>query len=439
MAGLFPKLHSLPFSTADLSKSEIALLTQVLSLPTAPNGTLTRRQISSASSSLIAALPKRFRTHMPFEYTVVKFLSKRTSSIPPATVAPLCSIHSPLRTQLIHSIFTCLALEVGIRLNTLTSYMYLYPEHEAFVHSLRELHALWLAPEVYTRTFLEAVPSKWSYETSRCEGCILARVGGDAEMVCKLKVALSSRLRSNRREPLLVRWVDGWLDWLNEGKPFLQGAERKVRIEEEAKTIRKARKMAQRAKSGTTPSDHPKKSRDPFADDKRVKGPKQDQEIEAQRAKRGKTLSDHPQESQNPFDDDKRVEDSKQDQQVEPPDELPEPNGADFENSIIDHYAALMSTCHLPTQADGSRWQFAGTRRPEDEGHVHPAFRNRSTAPNRRGSTRNLTKGAATQAEEYRNLLATRERTQTRSRRTSVRDRATNMTTRTSWGNMYKD
>ncbi|KAI9721242.1 MAG: hypothetical protein M1812_002403 [Candelaria pacifica] len=405
MAGLFSS-QKIPFSIADLSKSDISLLTQILSLPPSANkGTLTRRQTTQASSTLVSSLPKHLRAPIPYQHRIVTFISKHVPSMPPSTLAPLCPTHSTMNTQLIHSIFTCLALEVGIRLNTLTVHMHLYPEQETFIHSLRELHSLWLAPEVYKRTFLESPPAKWSYETSRCEACMLARIGGDADMICKLKVALVSRLRSNHREPLLVRWVDGWLDWVNEGGSFLQGAERKVKIEEEAKTFRNVRRTAQRAKKGKIPKVKSEKNKNPFDDDKQLKSGKGKNPFDDD--KHDKDPKIKSEKNKNPFEDDKHNKEPIQDQEIEAPDEIPEPTGADFEHSIIDHYAALMSTTHLPIQADGSRWQFSGARRPEDEGHVHPAFRNRPETPSRRESTRTVTRGASPRHEAPRRQEST--------------------------------
>ncbi len=282
---------------------------------------------------------------------------------------------------------------------------------------------------------------------------MLARVGGDVDMVCKLKAALTSRQRGHRKKPLLVRWVDGWLEWLNENQPFLQVAERKVKIDEETSAIREARKIAQKAKKGKKPKDFQEKNRNPFGDENRIESPKPrshheksrepfeyDRRIESAKPKNhhetrrnphddGKRIKspespepkNHHGKSRDPYDDGKRIKSPDPEEELEAPDEIPEPTGRDFENSIIDHYGALMSTTHLPTHADGSRWQFSCAPRPEDEGHVHLAFRNRPEASDRRDSTKRAAGGAGTQAKEYQALLPDRERTQTLNRRGSTR------------------
>jgi hypothetical protein len=124
---------------------------------------------------------------------------------------------------------------------------------------VRELHTLWLSPADYRKTILQAPPpptgKKWPFQREGCEACILARVGGDAEVLLDLRTVMLSRTktaelhgRRNVKIPTLLRFVETWLEGLGVGGEVLEENWR------EAQALKRLRKeiWQQRAMEGYT-------------------------------------------------------------------------------------------------------------------------------------------------------------------------------------------
>ncbi|KAI9876779.1 MAG: hypothetical protein M1830_005724 [Pleopsidium flavum] len=223
--------HPIPFSLSDLSQANIDLLTQILSQ------TPTDKNHRKALSTLIKTLPHHLRAPVPHQSKIVNRLSL---SINVPACAPLCSLHSPLNAQLIRTIFTAVATEVGIRLNTLASSTCLHPEQKALVQNLRKLQALWLAAETYSKTPSAHPDPSWPYQIDACEACMLARIGASIPTITALRTVILSRKRKYRPEPRLLRWVDGWIGWTGEAESL------RVISEDDGAKLKKARRAARR-------------------------------------------------------------------------------------------------------------------------------------------------------------------------------------------------
>ncbi len=267
--------HPIPFSLSDLSQPDIDLLTQILSQ--IPNGKDHRK----ALSTLIKTLPHHLRAPILLQSKIVHLLPQ---SVKAPACAPLCSLHRPLNAQLIRTIFTAVAIEVGIRLNTLASSTCLNPEQEGLVQSLRRLQALWLAPETYHKTFSAHPDPSWPYQTDACEACMLSRIGASIPTIIALRTVILSRKRKHRPEPRLLRWVEGWIGWTGEAESL------RVMSEDDGLELNKARRAARHVAG---------------------RGMRRERNQNVQNAAAGDS-------------------------------------GDDFEHEIIDHYAALASSTYLP-------------------------------------------------------------------------------------------
>ena len=230
---------------SDLSSSDVTKLTKILQLlPHEDPITYSNRTLSLTSS-----LPIHLRRPNRLSRLL---LPSHTSS------TALCPLHSKLHAPVTHGIFTLLALEVGIRLNSLIQYSQLLTATQtAHTTRLRALHALWLSPSTYAKSFLgaPATSSQWTYQPSGCEACILSRVSGSLPTLLDLRSALLSRTtrRFVRRygEPALLSWIDGWLRHLRHalGVPRAEFEAQLDANDEEAKALKEVRKaIAKRRK-----------------------------------------------------------------------------------------------------------------------------------------------------------------------------------------------
>lgn len=313
----------------------------------------------------------------------------------PLIQARLCLLHRPLSASLIHEIFTLVSLEVGHHSNSLVQRnTWLSPAQHIALQQLRELHSLWLPERTYEQTFLAAPNPAWPYQKSGCEGCLLTRIGSDLQIVARLRALLLSRRRTAKPKhghPRLLAFVDGWLVGLagggERGREMMQGSEMEG---EELKIVRKKiwqdRRERRRMAEGKTQA---VENVDVAAQGGKEKGIKEEEEVMEQEAYQ-----------------------------------------SDFENEIIDHYAALRSTLRQSSteassaqlasltsrttgQARSPRTEISGMSHPTRSRHVQASSRysrNQSSEsatyePPRRGKAWRGQASAGKQAEEYRNLL----------------------------------
>lgn len=129
-----------------------------------------------------------------------------------------CGWHKGLNRCVTDVILHHIQIEVGIRLNSLISHSELLTEEQIDrVSRLRDLHALWLEPETFEKTFL--IPSHsipWSYQASKCDACILSCIAGNMQTLLDLRCIVKSRATSKHvakhGNPRLQVWVDAWMD-----------------------------------------------------------------------------------------------------------------------------------------------------------------------------------------------------------------------------------
>ena len=297
-------------SLSNISSIEISTLTHILQLLPNEDNDAYRTRVAEATTTLPSHLKRPNRLSL-------LFLSG------PAASQPLCAIHRPLNHILIHSIFTLVAIEAGLRLNSLVANNHrLSPSQWDLISRVRSLHALWLNPVTYRKTFLEPAPQDPTrrYQEDECEGCILARIGGSLHDLAGLRTILLSRTRTKKPlksgPPRLLILIDSWIvNRVNYGEegPLVWILEEVLvqsdRVAADLKVLRKAIWKERRDKSRKA----------------RFNAPTPD--IQA-----SSTANVAPSFSSNAL------------TVVEEDDE-----NNDFENEIIDHYAALMSTPYLPS------------------------------------------------------------------------------------------
>lgn len=308
------RMHA--FTIRDLTQKDIELLTLVL------HRYRTDEESVKKVQDLIASLPPQLRRS-----GFLNLISNRTSRLP--AVAPACSLHRPLNGQVIRSIFNLVALEVGVRINHLvaSSDKFSYVQR-ASLESLRELHSMWLEPNVYSNTFLQLPSPQWSYQEDKCEACILARIGGDVNILISLRAVMLSRTRTKkrRRRPRITRWLEEWIKHHED----LKGTMFK-NSDEDGKAFKNAWKAAYKSRIA------------------------HGQNNARERDSRQEVVEDEGINSVGDGGDDER----------EPSDKVGE-DTYDHEHEIIDHYAALLSSQYLPLKPQGSTPRQQASSTPMD-------------------------------------------------------------------------
>lgn len=239
----------------------------------------------STTSSLISDLPFPLKRN--------RFLPNVLTPAHPA--APSCPLHKPLNNRVIRSIFNQFAHEVGYHINIFISNSHrLTSEQRARMNSLRELNSTWMTPTKYSETFHIQPLQIWHQQPDGCEACILTRACSDPYILTNLRTVLLTRTRTRRSKPppSLLRFVEQWVKTLDEETRtaicFTSG-EASIELKALRKRFRRERDGRSTTTTTSTSASIP---------------PREEEEIDE-------------------YDD--------------------------FENDIIDHYAALISTPHLPT------------------------------------------------------------------------------------------
>ncbi len=305
-------------SCHNLLPDEIALLTDVLQL--LPN------EDAITYHSRVSGRISRLSSHLKRPNRMSRLFSCKSST-------SLCSLHKPLNVHTINSLFSSLALEVSVHLNSLVHHSHVLPNAQrVLISRLRSLHILWLSPRDYAKTFLEAPSTdQWTYQQDGCEACILARVGGDQAVLVDLLTAVLSRSRKgtrhrSERRPTLLTFVEEWIDALP-----LSSAEHYAlhkQIFKHAQALKKIEKTIHRGRPVSFERSRPQPQPQPQAAGLSQK-PRDDASELPNRDTAGATQPNE-EEEHDLWEDDIRPEE-------------------DPESEIIDHYAALMSTPHLPS------------------------------------------------------------------------------------------
>ncbi|KIW19224.1 hypothetical protein PV08_03518 [Exophiala spinifera] len=187
-----------------IPREHISTLTKILQFP--PD--VEAREHIKSLASLVKLLPYTLRT-------------SRAERIILRTQGSLCSLHNFLDLETVQTILGKIKVEIGSRLNSIVSQRQLLsPEQGNCITQLRHLHALWIPQYEFEKTFLcRTAETNWTYETSRCEACIISRIAGDLESLLNLRCTVRSRATSKHVAkhgfPRLQVWIDNWIEHLH--------------------------------------------------------------------------------------------------------------------------------------------------------------------------------------------------------------------------------
>lgn len=230
----------------DLDRETRDLLTRLLYLP----------PTFSIDPSWLAGQAHLLSTYPPTLHRPKGFLPRLVAHLPLSASSPgraiLCPTHKPLNPFLIRRVFLQVSAEASSRLDRLSASCLPIPMAvAATLRRLQRLNSLWLAPEIY-RTIFAAPPSeaRFQRQADGCEACILARIGGNVDVLLDLRSAILSRKRKTAPPPRLLALVEEWIAWTGEGDRIMDESERVGR------EMRHFRRHLQAAAKGRKPRRH---------------------------------------------------------------------------------------------------------------------------------------------------------------------------------------
>ncbi|KAL3424738.1 hypothetical protein PVAG01_04019 [Phlyctema vagabunda] len=308
--------------------------------------------------------------------------------------AYLCATHRALNPCLVRQLFVLLSAETTTRLQRLraTPPDLLSEPVRRWVRRLSSINGLWLAPDIY-RAIFSPMPEDhcFSQIPHSCEACILAVVGGNPEILVDLRASIVGRRKKKGTEARLLPILNAWISWYVNDTTLLNESE------DLGREIRHMRVQIQQAKRQTR-----RMQQDGLMED-----PEERYDI------RGSRTSG----------EDGVGEGNEKDENLE----------HDFEGSIIDFYANLMSTTNLvpsihPTEGvhpafgnslsfEPSSNTFRRRTRPRNTAYTESAY-SQVVSVSRPSIAPNFSSAEA-QAHEYRQLVEIEEEP---SRRSQHRD-----------------
>jgi hypothetical protein len=123
----------------------------------------------------------------------------------------LCKVHQGLNPDLMYDVFKLVQREVGHHLRKFDAYPHLLkPLDILIVKKLQAIRGMWKRPDPDDPD----APDAWHYETSCCQGCMVARVASDKSALRNLRIALLSRTQTRLKHVprRLMKFVDGCID-----------------------------------------------------------------------------------------------------------------------------------------------------------------------------------------------------------------------------------
>ncbi|KAL1967423.1 hypothetical protein VTN77DRAFT_3208 [Rasamsonia byssochlamydoides] len=216
-----------PVQVDELDRADVKLLTQVLlhvvdqqqqrqQQRQRPESEADRRRRTQIRQ-MIALLPRHLRNS-----TLMNLFHGAS--------ATTCPTHKGLNRQIIRHAFNLLRQEVTVRLEK-TEKMYmsmimypatmLGPEEAMVLEYVRSIRGMWIAPSPSSSAGKPSSGNRnrnrippWSFQTNRCEACMLARVGSNPRALRDLRTMLLSRNRTetNHPPPRLLLFVQEWIN-----------------------------------------------------------------------------------------------------------------------------------------------------------------------------------------------------------------------------------
>ncbi|KAJ5131539.1 uncharacterized protein N7515_007578 [Penicillium bovifimosum] len=123
----------------------------------------------------------------------------------------LCKVHQGLNPDIMYDVFRLLQREVGHHLRKFDAYPHLLkPLDILILKKLQAIRGMWKRPDPEDPD----APNAWDYETSCCQGCMVARVASDKSALRNLRIALLSRTQTRLKHVprRLMKFIDSCID-----------------------------------------------------------------------------------------------------------------------------------------------------------------------------------------------------------------------------------
>ncbi|KAI9660592.1 MAG: hypothetical protein M1821_009944 [Bathelium mastoideum] len=240
----------------DLTGSQISLLTRVFSNAPPPDliGTSPRHEAyAEITLDLINALPTALLTSPPNKHLFGLFTSDNNQCLVPdprrsdgRPFKRLCHLHSRLQCPLVHSILRFVLDEITFYMPKIQELPF-DPTERSLFDQLVDVASLYMRPHNFEACWGRCPPVQWEHQRNKCAGCILARIGSDANVLIALSAVHRARVREETHgTQLRALWYEEWMRALNaqDGDYLIEKS--RALGHSMKRVVRKARKQAEK-------------------------------------------------------------------------------------------------------------------------------------------------------------------------------------------------
>ncbi|KAF2431502.1 hypothetical protein EJ08DRAFT_696299 [Tothia fuscella] len=195
------RLQSTPTDFKNLSNDDLAKLAGILThqpSPTIPKTSSQYTVYARETKADIERLPSHLRAS---PLPLMKYVDRIIDNTSYDVNDELCHLHAKLNRNQTGSLFRSIKREIDVHIPIIhrdlsSAGLISLEAHEAFLH-VREVSAMWLDNETYFSVFQQAPKPRWAFQADGCAACMLARLGGEPDILVPLKAAVIVRAKGD--------------------------------------------------------------------------------------------------------------------------------------------------------------------------------------------------------------------------------------------------
>jgi hypothetical protein len=157
--------------------------------PTTPLDGVWWQEYKKRTKNEISKLPSHLRSNTS---ALEHFLNKRTDAQARARTRELCPLHHGLNQGLVRNTLSWIKHEIDVGIPHLQA-LQLDRTAVSMLDRLKDSSAMWLHPRKSQNGYGKPTKPQWCRQEDACAACIMARLGGDINVMIALKAVLIGR------------------------------------------------------------------------------------------------------------------------------------------------------------------------------------------------------------------------------------------------------